>query len=100
MRRAIRNPGLDRSDAALAAFTTFFLLTWAAYVFTLVRFPQSDGDPIKAHYLLFLAPVAGVFAACTARWAWMRSWPTQIALATWLLLYVGSYAAVLVTSFD
>ena len=99
LRRAIRNPAVGRDDAALAALATFFLLGWAAYIATLVRFPQIDGDPIKAHYLLFLAPAAAIFAVCAGRWAWMRSRLTRLSLVVWLSLYVISFGAVLVTSF-
>ena len=99
LRRAIRNPAVGRDDAALAALATFFLLGWAAYLATLVRFPQIDGDPIKAHYLLFLAPAAAIFAVCAGRWAWMRSRLTRLSLVVWLSLYVISFGAMLVTSF-
>jgi hypothetical protein len=99
LRRA-RRPGLGRADATLAALTTLFVLGWAAYVFTLIRFPQRDGDPIQAHYLLFLAPAAGIFAVCAARWAWRRSPFWRILLAAWLLLYAVSYSAVLITTFQ
>ena len=100
LRRAVRNPGVDRDDAVLAAATTLFLLGWAGYVATLVRFPQADGDPIQAHYLLFLAPVAAIFAVCAGRWAWMRSRLSRTALVLWLSLYLVSFGAVIVTSFD
>jgi 4-amino-4-deoxy-L-arabinose transferase-like glycosyltransferase len=97
--RARRKPDVSRDDAVLAALTTLFLLGWAGYVVTLVRFPQADGDPIQAHYLLFLAPVAAIFAVCAGRWAWLHSSCTRIALVLWLSLYVISFAAVLVTTF-
>jgi 4-amino-4-deoxy-L-arabinose transferase-like glycosyltransferase len=99
LRRAVRNPLVGRGDAVLAALTTLFLLGWAAYIVTLVRFPQVDGDPIQAHYLLFLAPAAGVFAVCAGRWGWMRSRATRFTLVAWLALYAVSFAAVIVTSF-
>ena len=66
---------------------------------TLVRFPQADGDSIKAHYLLFLAPAAALFAVCSGRWAWRRSPALRIALVAWLALYVLSYGTVVATSF-
>ncbi len=99
LRRARRDPGIGREDAVLAGLAALFILGWAAYVFTLVRFPQIDGDPIKAHYLLFLAPASGLFAVCAGRWAWLRSRFTRIALVLWLALYVTSFATVLATSF-
>jgi hypothetical protein len=99
VRRAIRGAGIGREDATLAALTTLFLLAWAAFVVTLVRFPQIDGDPIQAHYLLFLAPVAGVFAVASGRWVWRRSRWTRLTFAAWLSLYALSFVAVLITSF-
>ena len=100
LRRAIRNPLVERDDAVLAAATSLFVLGWLAYIVTLLRFPQADGDPIQAHYLLFLAPVSGVFAVCAGRWAWLHSRVTRAALGSWLVLYLISFAAMLVTSFD
>lgn len=99
LRRAVHHPAVGRADAVLVALTTLFLLAWAGYVAALVRFPQADGDPIQAHYLLFLAPASGIFALCAGRWAWLRSRPMRIALCLWLSSYVLSFAAVIVTSF-
>ena len=99
LRRAIRAPDAGRDDAALAALTTLFALGWAGYVVTLIRFPQAEGDPIQAHYLLFLAPAAALFAVCAGRWAWRRSQPWRLLVAAWLLLYLISYGAVLIASF-
>ena len=98
LRRALRDPGVARDDAVLAALTALFLLGWLAYFVTLVRFPQADGDPIQAHYLLFLAPVAGLFGVCAGRWAWRRSRATRVFFSTWLVLYAVSFGAVLLTS--
>ena len=100
LRRAMRNSRATREDAVLAALTTLFLLGWAAYVVTLIRFPQADGDPIQAHYLLFLAPAAAIFAVCAGRWAWWRSRLTRACLVAWLALYLVSFVALIVTSFD
>ena len=100
LRRAMRNSHATRDDAVLAALATLFLLGWAAYVVTLIRFPQADGDPIQAHYLLFLAPAAAIFGVCAGRWAWRRSRLTRACLVAWLALYLVSFAAVIVTSFD
>jgi hypothetical protein len=99
LRRAIRNPRVDRADAVLAACTTLFVLGWLAYIVTLIRFPQADGDPIQAHYLLFLAPAAAIFAVAAARWAWLRAGVPRIALLSWLTLYLVSFLALLATSF-
>ncbi len=99
LRRARRNPGVGRDDAVLAALSILFVLGWGAYVVTLVRFPQADGDSIKAHYLLFLVPAAALFAVCSGRWAWRRSRSLRIVLGAWLVLYLLSYGLVVATSF-
>ena len=99
LRRASRHPGVRREDAALAACTILFALAWAAYIVTLVRFPQIDGDPIQAHYLLFLVPAAALFAVASGRWAWHHSRPARLVLVSWLALYLVSYGVVIATSF-
>ena len=65
----------------------------------LIRFPQADGDPIQAHYLLFLAPAAAIFAVAAGRWAWLRVGFPRFALLTWLALYLVSFVTLLLTSF-
>ncbi len=99
LRRAIGGVGIGPADATFAALSILFVLGWAAYIVTLLRFPQTDGDPIQAHYLLFLAPAAGIFAVCSAIWAWRRSVSTRAVLIAWMVLYLFSYSALLVTSF-
>ena len=86
-------------DNAFAVLTALFIVSWTAYVVTLVRFPQKGGDPIKAHYLLFLGPVSVVFAiaaglALARRGRWQRA-----LVVTWLAVYAVSWALTLATAF-
>lgn len=86
-------------DGALAVLSLLFVVAWASYIATLIRFPQRDGDPIKVHYLLFLAPVAIAFAvaagrALSRRGAWQRA-----VVVSWLGLYAISWALTLATAF-
>jgi 4-amino-4-deoxy-L-arabinose transferase-like glycosyltransferase len=97
--RVVRRHAREQTDAALATLTTLFLLSWIAFVGALVRYPQRDGDPIKAHYLLFLAPVCAVFAIAAAfalvrRGGWRRT-----LLYAWLCLYSVSWALTFATAF-
>lgn len=87
------------TDAALATASIVFLVSWAAYVTMLVRFPQKGGDPIKVHYLLFLGPVSVALALASAfaiarRGRWQRA-----ALLTWVAAYGVSWALTLATAF-
>jgi hypothetical protein len=99
LRRAATHKLRLPADAPLAVLTTLFLLAWASFIATLVRFPQRDGDPIKAHYLLFLAPVSAVFAiaagtALVRRGGWRRT-----LLFTWIAAYAISWALTFATAF-
>jgi hypothetical protein len=88
-----------RRNAALAILTSLFVLAWAAYVFELIRFPQKGGDPIKAHYLLFLAPVAVVFAiASGTAMARRQGWQRALVYA-WVGAYTVSWVLTLATAF-
>ncbi len=99
VRRAITRTAMRQHDRALTVLTTLFLLSWAAFVEQLVRFPWRDGDTIKVHYLLYLAPVSVVFAIATgAALARRRGWPRLLVL-TWLAAYAVSWALTLVTAF-
>lgn len=86
-------------DAPLAVLTTLFLLAWVGFVTMLVRFPQRGGDPIKAHYLLFLAPVSVVFGLAAARAFARRGRPQRTLLAAWLAAYVISWTLTVATAF-
>jgi hypothetical protein len=95
VRRGSRAP-LDRALAVLAAV---FVLSWVAYVAELVRFPQSGGDPIKAHYLLFLAPVSAVFAIAAASVLVRRGGWRRVLVACWVVAYSVSWALTFATAF-
>ena len=97
--RVAKRHATGSSDAALAVLTTLFLLSWATFIASLVRFPQREGDPIKAHYLLFLAPVSAVFAiaagiAIRRRGGWQRP-----LLYAWLVAYSVSWTLTFATAF-
>ena len=87
------------ADACLAILSVLFVASWAAYITTLIRFPQRDGDPIKVHYLLFLGPVSIVFAiAAGSVLARRGGWPRAVLIA-WLAAYSVSWALTLATAF-
>ncbi|HUH14411.1 MAG TPA: hypothetical protein VML35_00840, partial [Gaiellaceae bacterium] len=96
---AVRGRELDLRSFAFATFLLLAALTWIAFVVTLVRFPQADGDPIKASYMLFLAPVFAVAAAGLAHELWHARRTARLALAGWAGLYAVSYAGFLATAF-
>ncbi len=83
-------------DVRWALVTGLAVVSFAAFVATLIRYPQTEGDPIKTSYLLFTAPC---WAALTvAAWARLRRRAPRLAAAVAGVgvLYVGSYAATLV----
>jgi 4-amino-4-deoxy-L-arabinose transferase-like glycosyltransferase len=94
-RRRARSPG----DSLLATLALLSILAWAAFVFTLVRYPQAGGDPIKASYLLFLAPAAAIFGVAYGDRLWRRSSWWRAALVAWSVLYAISFAGMLVTTY-
>jgi 4-amino-4-deoxy-L-arabinose transferase-like glycosyltransferase len=67
-------------------------VTWVGFVVQNVRFPQAGGDPIKASYLLFLAPIFALAAVEAG-----RRLPRALVLL-WAGLYAVSYAGFLATS--
>jgi hypothetical protein len=97
--RVARRHAPSGFDGALAVLTTLFFLSWIAYVATLVRFPQRGGDPIKAHYLLFLAPVSAVFAIAAGRVLAQRGPVQRRLLYAWLAAYGVSWTLTLATAF-
>jgi 4-amino-4-deoxy-L-arabinose transferase-like glycosyltransferase len=97
--RAAKRRATASADAALAVLTTLFLLSWATFIATLVRFPQREGDPIKAHYLLFLAPVSAVFAIAAGLAMWRRGGWRRPLLYGWLAAYSVSWALTFATAF-
>jgi 4-amino-4-deoxy-L-arabinose transferase-like glycosyltransferase len=87
------------ADAGLATLSVLFVISWAAYITTLIRFPQRDGDPIKVHYLLFLGPVSIVFAiAAGLALARFGGWRRAV-LVAWVAAYSVSWALTLLTAF-
>jgi hypothetical protein len=98
LRRALKRRA-DGRDAALAVLTTVFLVSWVAFVATLVRFPQRGGDPIKGHYLLFLAPVSAVFAIAAGIAVAHRGGAWRVALSIWAAAYAVSWALTVATAF-
>jgi 4-amino-4-deoxy-L-arabinose transferase-like glycosyltransferase len=96
--RSLRRRG-DPRDGVYTVLTAFFVLTWAAYIVELIRFPQKGGDPIKAHYLLFLAPAAIVFAIASGSWLVSRGGWRRALLVAWVAVYAVSWALTIETAF-
>jgi hypothetical protein len=97
--RVVRRRARSATDALFATLTLLSLAAWAAFVATLVHYPQAGGDPIKASYLLFLAPVAAIFGVSYGDRLWHRSRWWRYALVGWAALYAISYAGVLATTY-
>jgi hypothetical protein len=83
----------------LVTFALLALAAWSAFVVTLVHYPQAGGDPIKASYLAFLAPVAAILGVAYGERLWRRAPAWRFALAAWAALYLISYAGVLATTY-
>jgi hypothetical protein len=97
--RVARSRGVLPGDAAFATLTILFVISWAAFVGTLTRFPQHDNDPTKARYLLFLAPVAAVFGIAAGQsLIRRRGWP-RAAFLGWVAAYTASWAFTILTAF-
>jgi hypothetical protein len=97
--RVAKNRSRHSADPALAALATLFLLSWIAFVGALVRFPQREGDPIKAHYLLFLAPACAVFAVAAGFTLVRRGGWRRTVLYAWVAAYSVSWVLTFVTAF-
>lgn len=93
VRLAARRSGADARWALVAGLT---LVSFAAFVAMLVRYPQAQGDPIKTSYLLFTAPCWAAFTVAAWERLRLRSRRGAAAVAAIALLYLGSYAATLV----
>ena len=94
--------GLRRAEPGAFAGLAFLLLalaSWAAFVAQLIRFPQGGGDPIKASYMLYLAPVFAVSGLSGTKRLWLRGRAWRLCLAAWATLYAASYAGFLVTAY-
>lgn len=87
------------TDSAFAILASLFILSWAAFIGTLVRFPQHDNDPVKARYLLFLAPVSAVFGVAAGHALVRRGGWRRAAFFAWLAAYTISWALTFATAF-
>jgi hypothetical protein len=96
--RVLRRRVAD-ADTGLAILTTLFVVSWAAYIAELIRFPQRDGDPIKVHYVLFLGPVSIAFAIAAGLVIFRRGGWQRATLFAWLGAYAVSWALTLYTAF-
>ena len=97
--RRARAGAANAVDAVLGTALIVSVITWLAFVTTLVRFPQIEGDPIKSTYVLFLAPLFALGAVAAGRSLWGRSPAWRAALCTWVALYGASFAIHLATAF-
>lgn len=91
--------GLRERSFALTAFVLLALLSWIAFLITLIRFPQVEGDPIKSSYMLYLTPVFALAAVAAADALWRRGRVWRLALAVFACLFVTSYAGYVVTAY-
>lgn len=98
-RRVLRRTAVRRQDAALTVLTALFVLSWAAFVEQLVRYPWRDGDTIKVHYLLYLAPVSIVFAVASGTALVRHGGRRRALLLGWVALYAVSWALTVATAF-
>jgi 4-amino-4-deoxy-L-arabinose transferase-like glycosyltransferase len=97
--RVARQRNVLPTDAAFATLTILFVLSWAAFVGTLTRFPQYDNDPVKARYLLFLAPVAAIFGIAAGQALIRRRGWRRAAFFGWLAAYTTSWTFTILTAF-
>jgi 4-amino-4-deoxy-L-arabinose transferase-like glycosyltransferase len=93
--RAVRR----REGPVLVTLTILFVVSWATFVATLVHYPQAGGDPIKASYVLFLAPAAALYAVLVGDHLWRRGRGWRLALVALCALYGLSFLGVLVTTY-
>jgi hypothetical protein len=97
---ALVQAGRRRAGAVgWALLALLVVVAFAAFVATLVRYPQAEGDPIKASYLLFTAPCWAAFTVAAWERLQRRSSEAAAAVAGVGVLYLGSYAAMLVGVF-
>lgn len=90
--------GWGRRELVFGTFLVLTTVTWAAFLVQLIRFPQQGGDPIKASYMLYLAPVLAISGLAAGRWLWPRGRGWRVALVAWCGLYAVSYLGFLATS--
>jgi 4-amino-4-deoxy-L-arabinose transferase-like glycosyltransferase len=97
--RVARRRDVLPADGAFAVLTTLFLLAWAGFIGMLVRFPQRDSDPVKARYLLFIAPACAVFAVAAGTLLARRGGWRRTLLYAWVGAYTVSWALTFATAF-
>jgi 4-amino-4-deoxy-L-arabinose transferase-like glycosyltransferase len=101
--RALRGRARDRSpdgrDLPLAFLAFLAATALVAFVLQLVRYPQVEGDQIKATYLFFAAPTWAVFTVAAWTYATARSGAARVLLPAWAVLYALSYGAATLSLF-
>jgi 4-amino-4-deoxy-L-arabinose transferase-like glycosyltransferase len=97
--RVARQRDVLPTDAGFATLTILFVLSWAAFVGTLTRFPQHDNDPTKARYLLFLAPVAAIFGVAAGQALIRRGGWRRASFLGWVAAYTTSWIFTILTAF-
>jgi hypothetical protein len=97
--RVARHRDVLPGDAAFGTLTLLFIISWAAFIGTLTRFPQHDNDPTKARYLLFLAPVAAIFGIAAGQALVRRGGWRRAALFGWVAAYSVSWIFTIATAF-
>lgn len=83
-------------DFAAAFLAAVAIGAFAAFVLTILRYPQADGKEIKASYMLFATPCWAVFAV--GGWSWLAERARlagRVLLPGYALLYAASYSASL-----
>jgi 4-amino-4-deoxy-L-arabinose transferase-like glycosyltransferase len=93
VRLARRRP--EGRDFGFALLALLAALAFAAFVAQIVRYPQVQGDEIKASYLLFTTPCWSVFSVAAWSAAATRSRTARLILPAWAALYALSYAAAM-----
>ena len=97
LRRLLRGAP-RRPDFIFATALLLVALSWIAFVVTLVRHPQAEGDPIKASYMLYLVPLFALVLVRAASTLWRRRRLWRIAVGAWVALYAASFVGYLLTS--
>jgi 4-amino-4-deoxy-L-arabinose transferase-like glycosyltransferase len=97
LRRLLRGVA-SHPDFVFATALLLAALSWIAFVVTLVRYPQEGGDPIKASYMLYLAPLFALVLVRAGSALWRRGGLRRTAIGAWVVLYAASFVGYLLTS--
>ncbi len=91
--RILRRREGPEADVGLGVLGLLAVVSLAAFVVMLIRFPQQYGDPIKSSYLLFTTPCWAIFSI--AAWSKLREHHRRLnlLLVVVAVLYAASYAA-------